>query len=296
MSFLTKIQNKLQPQKNDPVVLYSIKALIKRYSEDNLSQLGGQLAYFFILSLFPFLMLVNQIITMLRFDTQTIIAHLHRLLPENMISILESYLGHLAITKSSGIFTFSAIFTIALASKAIISLLHSLNRAFRMEDKLSFGKSLISYPFTAISLVLILLSLLFVSVGKDLFDKIIRFFGLNEQWSVIWQVVRWIVPLSGMILVLVVLYNIIPNKGFPRKYTLVGAIFSVFLWIVMSLGLSYYTSNFGRYSLIYGSLGALMIMLLFLYWSGIVIVLGGELAHILAMRSQGRFEYDVPQE
>ncbi|MDO5062695.1 MAG: YihY/virulence factor BrkB family protein [Peptostreptococcaceae bacterium] len=295
MSFLKKIQNKLQPHPNDHVVLYSIKALAKRYTEDNLSQLGGQLAYFFILSLFPFLMLVNQIITMLHIDSQTIINHLDRLLPENMIHILDSYLGHLAVTQSSSIFTFSAVFTIALASKAIISLLHSLNRAFRMEDKLSFSKSLISYPFTAISLVLIFVSILFVSVGKDLFDKIIMFFGLNQQWSIIWQVIRWIIPLSGMILVLVVLYNIIPDKGFPRKYTLIGAIFAVFLWIIMSLGLSYYTSNFGRYSVIYGSLGALMIMLLFLYWSGIVIVLGGELAHILAMRSQGRYDFDVPQ-
>ena len=59
--------------------------------------------------------------------------------------------------------------------------------------------------------------------------------------------------------------------------------------------LSFYTSNFGRYSIIYGSLGAIIIMLLFLYWSGIIIVLGGELAHILAMRSQKRFEYDVDE-
>ena len=61
----------------------------------------------------------------------------------------------------------------------------------------------------------------------------------------------------------------------------------------MALGISYYTANFGNYSVIYGSLGAVMIMLLFLYWSGIIIILGGELTHILAMRSLKDFSYDV---
>lgn len=294
MSFLIKIQNKLLPKKDDPVILYSVKALLRRYSEDHLSQLGGQLAYFFILSLFPFLMLANQVITKLNLNGQGLIDELQRFLPENMIYVLDAYLLQLSKTQSNSLFTFSAIFTVGLASKAITSLLYSLNRAFRSEKKLSISKVFVSYLFIALTLILIFISILFLSVGKELFDKIVIFFNLNEKWSIIWQIIRWSIPLGGMILMLVALYNIIPSKDFPRKYTFVGAVFAVALWILMSLGLSYYTSNFGRYSIVYGSLGAIMIMLLFLYWSGIVIVLGGELAHILAMRSENRFEFDVP--
>lgn len=296
MSFIKKIQDKLQPHPDDHVIWYSIKALIRRYGQDNLSQLGGQLAYFFVLSLFPFLMLVNQIITMMDFNTQQIISQWQRFIPENMLYILDAYLNQLSLTQSPGIFTFSAVTTIGVASKAIQSLLFSLNRAFRREKPISFLKSLISYPLTAIMLVMTFLSLLFASVGKDLFNRIIMYFGLGDHWGTIWQVVRWTMPLAALIIILAVLYNIILPKGFPRRYTFIGATFAVSLWIIMSLGISYYTSNFGRFSIIYGSLGAMIIMLLFLYWSGIIVVLGGELAHILAMRNQGNFEYDVPQK
>lgn len=294
MNFINKVQQKLLPHPKDPVVIYAAKALMKRYGEDKLSQLGGQLAYFFILSLFPFLMLVHQIVAMLNIDTQAMVQQLHLVIPENMLYVIDAYMKQIAVSESSGIFTFGAIFTIGLASKAITSLLHSLHRAFRVEDKLTFFKSLISYPFTAIMLLLMFLSLVFASVGKELFNKIIVFFGMQAHWSTIWQIVRWSIPLGGMILLLTILYNLIPPRKFPRRYTFVGAIFAVCLWVIMAVFISFYTSNFGRYSIIYGSLGAIMIMLLFLYWSGIIVVLGGELAHILAMRSQGRFEYDVP--
>ena len=63
--------------------------------------------------------------------------------------------------------------------------------------------------------------------------------------------------------------------------------------LVMSLGFAYYVSNFSNYTIIYGSLGTVMLLLLYLYFSGIIIVMGGELIHILYQRDKGNFEYDV---
>ncbi len=295
MEFSKKAKSFMKLKENDNIALYSLKALIQRYSEDSLSQVGGQLAYFFILSLFPFLMLINQVISMLDMDFIFFLEEYGAFIPDNMTKVIHSYILQLTADKSPGIFTFGAISTILLASKAIQSLMSALNRAFRVNAPPGIIKVVISFVFTALLIILIPISILFASVGKNLFKKAMDFLGLGESLVSIWPYMRFLVPLAGLILAVTALYNIIPKKGFPKKYTLIGAVFSSALWIIMALGLSYYTSNFGNYSVVYGSLGAIMIVLLFLYWSGIIVVLGGELAHILAMRKKRDFSHDIKE-
>lgn len=296
MNGRSKIQLLLKPRQDNHVIIYSIKALYTRYKEDSLAQVGGQLAYFSILSLFPFLMLLSQVISMLNIDLLFTFEEYRRFVPDHMVSVIHSYLINLSADRSTGIFTFGIISTVYLASKATQSLISALNRAFRTKSSAGSARIAISFLFTAILIILIPVSMLFASIGNSLFKDAMAFLGLNQALANIWPFLRFVAPLSLVVLVVTALYNIIPNKGFPRKYTLIGAIFAIILWIIMALGISYYTSNFGRYSIVYGSLGAIMIMLLFLYWSGIIIVMGGELAHILAMRSIGNFSYDVKSD
>ncbi|WP_454965021.1 YihY/virulence factor BrkB family protein [Filifactor alocis] len=211
------------------------------------------------------------------------------------IYVLQQYLSHLSHSNHNKMFVMSMIIMIWMATSAIRSLLFSLNHAFRSERPLSLQKQLASFPLVVLMILFIFVSLISSSIGKNACETVLRFFKLSQDWTDVWQIIRWIIPFFGVVTIVFLLYNIIPDRNFPRKYTIIGALFSVSLWIVTSMILSFYTSNFGRYSIIYGSLGAIIIMLLFLYWSGIIIVLGGELAHILAMRSQKRFEYDVDE-
>ena len=289
---MNKIKNFLMPKPKDNVIFYTIKALIRRFSIDNLSQLGGQLAYFAILSLFPFLILINQIISMVNVESSEFLGELYHFLPPNVISIVDTYLSQLRTSNSSGIFTFGALVTIWLASNAVTSLLFSLDKAFRNENALSLPKKLIGYGFTALILVLIFASLIFSSVSESLFMKIVNFFNLGEAWIKIWKVLHLNIPIALSVLMLMFLYNIIAPKGFSKRNLFIGAIFAVGCLMLMGLFLSYYTSNFGNYSVVYGSLGAIIILLLFLYWSGIILVLGGELAHILEMRRIKNYKYD----
>lgn len=295
MKKIKKIQKVLLPRKEDNIVLYAIKALIKRYREDDLPGIGGQLSYFFIMSLFPFLMLVNHVITILDIDSQVMTAYLGKIMPENIIKIMDNYLEYISGTENSGFLTFGILVTILIASKAISVLLGALNKAFRSEDEPGFLKTIMSYLLVIFILVLIAVSILFLSIGSSFFAKILEFFSWPQELRLIWDIVRWLVPIAGMVIVNTVLYYIISDRNFPKRYVFVGATFSTLLWIFMGIGLSYYTANFGNYSVVYGALGAMMVMLIFLYWSGIVIVLGGELAHILGMRSKGNYSFDVEE-
>ena len=296
LKLIERIGRTFLPKKTDYAAVYVLKALIRRYHEDDLAGLGGQLAYFFIISLFPFLMLLNYVLNMLNYDSHQITRFLARIVPENILDLIEIYFDHISKTSNSGIFTFGLIIAAYTASKAISALLTSLNRAFHCERGPGIIRSLVSFVLVFFILILIFTSLVFLSVGGKVFTDVITFFGLSRRWGVIWRVIRWAVPIAGMVLVNTALYLIIPDRHFPKRFIFAGALFSTFLWIGMGLVLSYYTEHVNTYSLVYGTLGAIMIMLIFLYWSGIVIVLGGELAHILAMRAKGEYGFDVKEE
>lgn len=294
MNLSQRIQSALTPHPQDDVVAYSIKALLQRYRSDALGQTGAQLAYFFVLSLFPFLMMLHQVIALFNYDIMTVLEDFSQLIPPNMLTLVQSYLTSLSRQQSSGMFTFGAISTILLASKATQSLISALTRAFRLERGLGIGRIVISFLFTLALLLLIPISMLFSSIGKNVLERATDFFGVQTGLVQIWPYLRFIAPFASVVLILSVLYRIIARREVPLHHTLVGALFATGLWVLMALGISYYTSNFGKYSIVYGSLGAVMIMLLFLYWSGIIIVLGGELAHILAMRAPKEYLHDVP--
>lgn len=293
MKYITKIKEWTLPKETDGAFFYAVKALAKRYTEDDLAGVGGQLAYFFVISLFPFLMLVNYVFSIVKMDSSIMTNALSKILPDNMMVLIDRYFSYVSETESQGIFTFGIIITLMTASKAISVLLGSLNKAFRSEGHIGIMRSFISYVLMLFILLLILVSLVLLSVGGGLFREIIAFFGLPEGLVALWNIVRWAVPVGGMIVVNTVLYFIIAGNEISKKYLVIGAVFSTVLWIIMGITISFYTANVSNYSLVYGTLGAIIIMLLFLYWSGIVIVLGGELAHILAMRKKGDFSFDV---
>ena len=116
------LQKYTYPRKDDPAPLYAAKALFRRYSDDGLSQLGGQLAYFFILSIFPMLMLLSQIVGTLNINTAELSLILSDFLPPDVLSIIFDYLRYASETKSTGIFTFSAVSSVFIASKALTSI------------------------------------------------------------------------------------------------------------------------------------------------------------------------------
>ena len=288
------LQKYTYPRKDDPAALYAAKALFRRYSDDGLSQLGGQLAYFFILSIFPMLMLLSQIVGTLNINTAELSLILSDFLPPDVLSIIFDYLRYASETKSTGIFTFSAVSSVFIASKALTSIIHALSRAYRTDMNASnIKKRLLAFLVTLFLAFSIIISLVLITVGKPLFHDILAFFRLDTVFLELWTVLRWSVSLFTLFCTLYLVYFIIPEDRIPRRYNIIGTLFALISLLAMSLGFAYYVSNFSNYTIVYGSLGTVMLLLLYLYFAGIIIVMGGELIHILYQRGNGHFEYDV---
>ncbi|MGB5822541.1 MAG: YihY/virulence factor BrkB family protein [Proteocatella sp.] len=282
------------PLKEDRLIPYAVKALYRRYTDDNLSQIGGQLAYFFILSLFPLLMLLSQVIGMLDIKVIDVASMLMGVLPEDIIDIILDYLVYVQQSTNPGIFTFSAVTSIYIASKALTSIIYALNKAYRVDvDTTNIQKKIISFVVTLLVVVSVILSLVLITIGKPLFFKISVFLNIDMIFLKTWTLFRWAVAFSILFITLFTVYSIIPSEKFPKKFNIIGTIFTIISWMLLSLGFAYYVNNISNYYQVYGSLGTVMLMLLYLYFAGIIIVLGGELSHILAQRHVGNYDFDV---
>lgn len=107
------------------------------------------------------------------------------------------------------------------------------------------------------------------------------------QTKILFQVLRWVIAVTVMTLMLLLLYRFAPNKTLKWQEILVGSIPAAILWQIVSFGFSFYISNFGNYSATYGSLGGVIILLLWFFLTGLVLMIGAEMNVIFHCRKTG---------
>lgn len=284
----------LTPQKEDCTIIYAIKALLQRYEMDNLSQIGGQLAYFSMLSIFPFLIFINAVIAKLHLPISKKFLETKEILPPEIIEIINNYLGYLGENTNPSILSLGLLFSIYLASRSSLSLIEAINKAYRTDIHAPIWQKIIVSLIITITLgVTLILSLIFLTLGETLTTDILTFFHLPIDYSRIWNLIRWsfvILALSGS---LSMVYYILPCKKTSFKLVIPGTIFAMVGFLGMTMLFSMYVNRYNNYTAIYGSLGGIIIFMIWLYTSGIVIVLGAELNHILETKHLGIYSYDI---
>lgn len=261
------------------------KELFKRFSNVDVPGMSSQLAYFFLLSLFPFLVFLITLLGYLPIDVNSILDFLDTYLPAEVASMLESNLENLLTNQSGGILSISIIGAIWSASKGVNALTIAFNKAYRVEEDRSFIVSrLISIGLTIALVVTIAVALLLPIFGKSIGQFIFSFVNLSDGFLQVWNTLRWIISSVIVFIVLYVLYILAPNKKIKLREAFWGAIFATFSWQIVSLGFSYYVSTLGNFSATYGSLGTVIVLMLWFYLTGIVIITGGIINAVLVKR------------
>jgi len=255
--------------------------LIYRIQEDGVMATGTQLAYFLILSLFPFIIVFLNILSYTSLVREDILGEMIYYLPLETQKIISSFASEIAATSSQGLLSIAAILGLWTASSGLTPVIRAINRAYDYEETRSFIKlKLMSILFTIALLVLVTLVFLTLVFGELLGNKLFSILGRADAFRTLWAYMRIIIPLSYMVLIFALLYKFSPctNKinEIPLSSTLPGAIFTTLGWMIISIFFSYYVNNFGRYAITYGSLVGVILLLIWLYISSIIIVLGGE--------------------
>lgn len=247
--------------------------------------ISAQLTYYLILSLFPFLIFIMTLIGYAHISIEDRIAELQQIMPAEAVSIIEEILQDVSEGRSEALLSFGMLATLWAASKGINAIIKGLNRAYDIDESRVFWKIRgIAFLATMIIGVVVLLSILLLVLGSWLKTQIFLLADLPYGLQKVWDLLQYIIPLFVLFVVFTLLYWIAPSRRLTLKEVMPGAMFSTIGWIITSILFSIYVNQFSDFTKTYGSLGGVMILLIWLYISSIIILVGGEINALLFNR------------
>lgn len=266
-----------------------VKELGSEFKKDKATTLAAAQAYYYLLAIVPLLILLLAILPYLQIDPQKAVDFIGTILPGEVATTFQDTIVSVVTTPSGGLLTFGILGTLWSASNALTAFIDATNQAYGVEETRSFIKlKATAIVLTLGMLVAVIVALILPIFGGTIIDMIKSFLNLPEQTEIIFQVLRWVISIAVMSIVLALMYKFAPDKHFPFKEVIIGAVIATVLWQVVSFGFSIYVANFGSYSATYGSLGGLIVLMLWFFLTGLILVIGAEINAILHRRKNAK--------
>jgi len=266
-----------------------LKDIYARFMNDDLLSTGAQVAFFLLLSLFPFLIFLVTLISYVPIvDFQDSMQVLAALMPASAYQILQDIINQTIADRSGTLLSFGMLFALWSSTSGVTSLVRGINRAYDQEEtRRSWRIKAVSLYFTLELAVVITVSFILIVLGQILGTRVFHFLGFSDISLEIWIYVRFITVTITSILVFVSFYHNAPNRRLSFREVIPGAVVASLGWISTSIGFSYYVNNLGNYSKVYGSLGGIIALLMWMYLSSISILMGAEVNASLMFTETG---------
>jgi membrane protein len=257
--------------------------LIKRINDDDIFGRAAQLSYYFLLALFPLLLFL---VSLLGYFVQSgsgfrdkLITYLAALMPSSAVTLVRNTLDEVSNSASSGKLSLGLLAALWAASNGMGAISSTLNTAYDVKETRPWWKvRLISVALTIALAILIISALAIVLYGGSIGDAITEGYGLGDQFRWFWGLMQWPIALLFVLGTFNLIYNFAPNvRRQQRRWVTPGALVGVALWLLVSFGFRIYLNFFDSYSVTYGSLGALIVLMLWFYFTGVAILIGGEI-------------------
>jgi membrane protein len=255
------------------------KRTIKEFSADDVLGLAAQMAYYFLFALAPAIVCVIAVTSYLPFSSiQELISSLSGFAPPDVVQILRDQLANIAQGEHGGALTLGFLLALWSSSAAMVSIIGALNRAYDLEEARPWWKVRLTAILLTIGVALfVVLAFAFIVIGPTFIDRVASMVGLGPTFATVWNIARWPVALALVALGIGLVYYFAPDAEQDWEWITPGAVVATVLWLVASLGFKFYVANFGNYNESYGSLGGVIIMMLWFYISAVAILLGAEM-------------------
>ncbi|MBQ3053879.1 MAG: YihY/virulence factor BrkB family protein [Clostridia bacterium] len=286
MNITDKINDILTEKPGDGFFKYMSKNLFKRFGDHNITQTAGQLAFFTLLSFFPFVVFLNYLISSFNLTKNVVIELLSEIFPYQIAEIMGNYVEYVSgLGNNVGIISAGIIVAVFSASRSVRALSIAINQAYNISDKRFFLLRLIlSMIFTVVLGIIVMLCLVAVTAGREWIYRIILLLDLPVSWLTTISTMKWVVVFSAFFVILLLIYYTVPLTRVKLKDILPGTFLTIIFNFVLTYGYSIYISYFSNFSVLYGSMGVALLLALWLYFMGIFIILGAEFNSALAER------------
>jgi len=264
-----------------------IHEIVNRYQDDRISYMSGSVAYFFTLSIFPFILFTSSIIGLLKLDANFIYKLFSAFFPKEIVSIIAGYNDYIANISNIYMLIISIVISIYSSSRGVEAVIISVGSIYKTEEHRFFIYRILVSIILTISISIILFVFLPITIiGAKALSKI---YYTLEIGKILPNIPYWIFVIFILLVIFFImlfLYRFAPNKKIKLKSLIPGSVFSTTLTALSGIGISIYIRISSRFSLLYGSIGTFIAVMLWFYIFANIILIGGEINHVL---EQGKY-------
>lgn len=256
------------------------KRTIKDSLEDGVPGLSAQLAFYFFLAVFPTLLFLVSLLAYLPVESALgpALARMEALLPSGALELIREQIRQVLEGNHGGLMTFAIAGAIWSSSTAMTAIISALNRAYDIvEFRPWWRMRLLAVGLTIALAVFTVLAFVFVVGGADLARWAARMVGGGEVFAAVWVVAQWLVALALVVLAIDLVYHFAPNAETRWVWITPGSLLATALWMLASFGFRIYVQNFSNYTALYGTIGSVIVLMLWFYISGFALLIGAEL-------------------
>ena len=266
--------------------------MTQRYLRHNVGNQSAALAFYLLFMLFPLLIFISALLGLLQLDVVAIALALREFLPTEVVDLIVAYLSHVGENPSPRLMVFGLIFSIYFPMRATNALMRSVRIAYHLGPPREVVKHTLKTLFyTVVLIVSIALTLTVLTVGDRLLAYAVRNFRLPMLVAETWARLRFPVAAVAGFFVLYFLYALAQDHRRPWKDIWPGTLAALAAWMILSLLYSLYVDRIAHYSTLYGSIGTVIVLLIWLYLGSVTLIMGAEWnGTLISLRRDGQGE------
>lgn len=257
-----------------------ISRVFRGVVKDDCDGYAAQIAFFFLFALFPCLLTLTTLLAYLPVPDlfQVLLKIMGRFVPGDVLLLVKDNLHTLVSVQQGGLLSIGVLLSLWTSSNAVISVRTAMNVAYGTEEQRPYWQvRLVSMLLVICFTSFIITSLLLLIFGPLIGIWVASLAGLGDAFTMAWNILRWPVILCLMMAALSALYRYAPAIPLPWREIAPGAVTATAAWVAVSLAFSFYVNNFGSYNRTYGSIGAVIALLVWMYTSAFLVLIGGEI-------------------
>ena len=243
---------------------------------------AAKLAYYFLLALFPLLIFLTSAIGLV-IGSGTGLRHalfnyLSQVMPSSAFQLIENTVWEVTKASGAGKLSFGLLATLWAAASGVGAMMQSLDTAYEVKETRPWWKQrLVALGLTLGLSVLIISAVVVIFGGSRIADYLRARYGFGDAFVITWKILQWPIAFAFMLLAFALIYFLAPDmRDHDWKWITPGSVVGVALWLLVSFGFKGYLHFFDSYSKTYGSLGAVIVLMLWLYLTGAAVLVGGQ--------------------
>ncbi len=265
--------------------IIGIRKLIKSVIRNDFCGMAAEMGFMMVIGIFPFMLFLMAVFGWMGHKSMMtpILMFLNNVMPAQAINLIKSVLNEVMIFQNADIMAVVGFcVTLFLSTNSIAVVLKGLNRAYKVDETRNFLYTrLLSLIMVFVDTMVLFLSINLIVFGKLIITTLVDSLHISIPTAGVILVLRWPIAFSALFLMAFLSYYVLPNlkgkESFKMKSALPGTWFFCTFWLLGSWGFSIYVNNLNTYNMVYGTIGAFAVLMVWLYYTSLLILIGGEI-------------------